>query len=140
MSSKHNSSIPIYLQDCQTTAAGQQAIRAILIEIQQAVKAYDKTGKRYGLDLTALPLSEFDIAKLLKLLGQGEINIRLSTMGESEIYETIIDTVWVIKHKNENDKVTTILIEVGAIPDIVQSEIEDIDEIDDRIQEILDSL
>jgi len=140
MSSKHNSSIPIYLQDSQTTAAGQQAIRAILIEIQQAVKAYDKTGKRYGLDLTALPLSEFDIAKLLKLLGQGEINIRLSTMGESEIYETIIDTVWVIKHKNENDKVTTILIEVGAIPDIVQSEIEDIDEIDDRIQEILDSL
>ena len=28
---------------------------------------------RHGIDLNALPLSEFDIAKLLKLLGQGEV-------------------------------------------------------------------
>ena len=141
MSSDALSSIPIHVEFGSVEKDSPQAsIRAILVEIQQALRLFHETGKKHSIDLTALPLSEFETSKLLKLLGQGELSIRLSSLGESEIYESLFEAVWLIKHKNETDQVSALLIEVCAVPEIVLSQINDISSLTEGLQELIDGL
>ena len=80
------------------------------------------------------------INQLFDLLGQGEVQIHLSSLGESEIYETNFSSVWVIKHRDEQDQYSSMFIEIAAVPDIVVSQRDDISESLVEFQDLINRL
>lgn len=101
-------------------------IKSVLVEIQHGLDNLYKNGQNTIIDLGAIPLASFERLKLFEILGQGEVHIRLSSLGESEIYETLFSGVWVIKHHDEKGDVSAMFIEVNKIPDIILSQKEDV--------------
>jgi hydrogenase-1 operon protein HyaF len=90
--------------------------------------------------LGAEPISAFERVQLLKLLGKGELNISLSSLGESKIYETAYSGVWVVEHKNEQGQITSQFIEVTHVPDIVLSQMDDESASYESIQALIDNI
>ena len=62
---------------------------------------------------------------LLRLLGRGEVEAKMSLLGTSEIYETGIAGVWVVNHYNDGDTPVGRFIEICALPDILMTQLED---------------
>ncbi len=98
-------------------------VRSILVEIQQGLKNFNqcKHKDNYSIDLGAIPLSADERGYLFELLGHGELDISLSALGKSEIYETLFSGVWVIKHRDEQDQFNGMFLEIGDVPDIILS-------------------
>ena len=115
-------------------------IRAILLEVQNGLKTLKDSGRQTIIDLGAIPLSSFERMKLFGLLGTGEVDIRLSSLGESEIYETLFSAVWVIKHLDEQGEVLAMFIEVNKVPDIVLSQSADIPIAQSKIKKLIENL
>ena len=115
-------------------------IRSVLLEIQHALELFFKNGDKYIIDLGAIPLTSMQRNQLFDLLGQGEVQIHLSSLGESEIYETNFSSVWVIKHRDEQDQYSSMFIEIAAVPDIVVSQRDDISESLVEFQDLINRL
>lgn len=96
-------------------------VRSILVEIQQGLKNVNKLQDNYSIDLGSIPLSAKEREHLFELLGHGELDISLSALGKSEIYETLFSGVWVIKHRDEQGQFNGMFIEIGDVPDIILS-------------------
>jgi hydrogenase-1 operon protein HyaF len=64
--------------------------------------------------------------QIVDRLGRGEVQVRLSALGPSEIIETRYPGVWLVTHRNNDDEVIGKFIEVCAIPRLVTAQDEDI--------------
>jgi len=126
--------------DPQSKSLNNLNVRSILVEIQQGLQLFYKSGIKHMIDLDAIPLTPFERIKLLDLLGKGEVIISLSSLGESQIYETNFSALWVIKHHDEQGQISNVLIEITEIPDIVLSQKEDISGLTEELQQIIDGL
>ena len=115
-------------------------IHSILIEIQAGLEQLSENGSRNIIDLGAIPLAGYEREKLFELLGQGEVHIHLSLLGTSEIYETLFSGVWVIKHRDEQDQLNGMFIEIGDVPDIILSQQDDRTTAAMELQELIDNL
>ena len=115
-------------------------IRSVLVEIQHGLEVFYKNGDKTIIDLGAIPLAPMERNKLFELLGKGEVHIGLSSLGESEIYETLFSGVWVVKHRDEQGEISAMFIEVCDIPDIVLSQQDEISSSVVEIQELIDRL
>lgn len=100
-------------------------VRSILVEIQQGLKNFNKHKDNYSIDLGAIPLAPEEREYLFEQLGHGEVDISLSALGTSDIYETHFSAVWVIKHRDEQGQFNGIFIEIGDVPDIILSHEDD---------------
>lgn len=133
--------IPVQLKfEAQEKLHKNLNVRSILVEIQQGLEEFYKTGTKHIIDLDAIPLSAFERIKLLDLLGKGEVLINLSLLGESQIYETQFAGVWIIKHLNELGQISNAFIEITDIPDLVLSQKEDISILTEELQLLIDGL
>ncbi len=100
----------------------------ILHEILHALQRLSQRGEATVIDLRAIPFGPGDEGQLLDLLGHGEIQVNLDSLGTSEIWESRYPGVWVIEHKNTEDERIALLIEVTHVPEILRSQKMDIDE------------
>ena len=104
------------------TAPNQSVVDSILLEIATLLERYLQQGERGELQLQALPLDVADRTVLWEALGQGEVQIHLNVMGESEIAETQFPGVWRVTHKDREGRVVSETIEIAAVPKIVIAE------------------
>jgi hydrogenase-1 operon protein HyaF len=100
-------------------------VRPLLNEVRHALKALVDSGTTHIIDLRSIPLAPGEEETIIKSLGQGEVHARLNALGPSEIYETRYAGVWLITHYNESEVIVSRFIEITRLPDILQSQLED---------------
>lgn len=138
MSDSQLSEIPIRIEWEKSQQALQYPnVQSLLVEIQHGLEQFYQNGHQRIVDLGSIPMPAFERNKLLQLLGKGEVEVNLSSLGKSEIYETLLSGVWVVKHYDEEEKVSAMFIEVTRIPDIVRSQMDDLESLTDQVQEMI---
>jgi len=85
-------------------------------------------------------LSDSEREALKHILGEGEVSVKLETLGESIIYETLIPGVWWISHRSIENQPVSENIEITRIPDILKSDDLDIQNGIEALKEQLDEL
>ena len=99
---------------------------ALLHEIAAALDDLLRTGREYGIDLSALPLSPADRDLLQEVLGTGEVRVDLDTLGNSRIEETGVPGVWWVCHRSEDGVLLTESLAICRVPEIVPAHPADI--------------
>ena len=125
-------SIAIKIVGTAEVATGN--LRPLLHEIRHALSRLLATGEPSCVDLASLPLTPTEERALLDVLGRGEIEVKLDSLGPSTIYETAYDGVWVVTHRNLDDQVMTKFIEITFVPEIIKSHAADVQLGLDRLQ------
>lgn len=100
-------------------------VQPILHEIRHALRRLLDSNQSSIIDLRSIPLAPGEEETLLDTLGCGEVHAKLNALGPSEIYETRFAGVWLVTHYNEDNNVIGRFIEITRLPDILQSQTED---------------
>ncbi len=100
-------------------------VQPILHEIRHALATLIETGETRIIDLRSIPLAPGEEETIIDTLCCGEVHAKLNALGPSEIYETRFAGVWLITHYNEENSVIGRFIEITKIPEILQSQNED---------------
>ncbi|MCG6886635.1 MAG: hydrogenase expression/formation protein [Proteobacteria bacterium] len=115
------------------TSAGTESglsanVLAILHEIatMQAALVNDDTAD--GIDLRGLPLLPGEYDALKTVLGKGDLSATIDALGETLVYETQVTGVWWVQHNNRDGERIAELIEVTRIPEIMKSNVRDIED------------
>ena len=101
-------------------------VRPLLHEIRHALQQLSQTGETHVIDLRRIPMAPGEEARILELLGEGEIKATLTVLGRSTIIETAYVGVWIITHYNESDEILGRFIEITDAPAILKSQKEEI--------------
>ena len=119
--------IPIHVINVPPIEAGLTGnAPPLLRELAEQVKRLLATGEASAIDLSALPLTPADLDWLREKLGTGEISATLQANGESTLNETACPGIWWVTHHNEQGAVTTQLIEVALVPELVKAHPQDV--------------
>jgi hydrogenase-1 operon protein HyaF len=116
--------IPIYTQAEEAYSVGN--IRALLAEIAARLEKLDENSETGMIDLNSLPFSPGEYEQLRQILGQGEVSARIEAIGASEIIETHYPGVWWVTHYNVEGDIVADMIEIAWLPEIIQSQPEDV--------------
>ncbi len=119
-------SIPVHIETSSDTAGLTHNTRPLLHEIRHALERLSRNGLATVLDLRAIPFAPGDEERLLAILGVGEVEARLTTLGGSRIRESSFSGVWVVEHHNDQGVRVAFQIEITDIPSILRSQPEDI--------------
>ena len=101
-------------------------VEPLLHEIRHALQRLLDSGEHTVIDLRSLPLAPGEEERLLEVLGSGEIEMRMSALGPSEIIETRFPGVWIVTHFNNDDELIGKYIEVCDVPRLVLAQREDV--------------
>ncbi len=101
-------------------------VSLILNELRHALSRLVATGETTAIDLRSLPLTDADMTRLDAALGQGEVRVDLTGIGESQVFETRFAGVWRVTHFDTEGAVAAALIEVTEFPDILRSQAGDV--------------
>lgn len=124
--------LPIEIAEVGTGLA-----QAVMSELAQHVSILAQSGTPHVIDLTSLPMNEMDKQELKNALGQGEVSITLSTIGDSQIYETRFSGVWWVTHFTTDNRIISELIEIAQVPEIVKSHPDDIKKSADELSKMI---
>ena len=102
-------------------------VQPLLHEIKHALRKLIESGDSSIIDLRSIPLAPGEEDIIINTLGCGEVHARLNALGPSEIVETRFAGVWLITHFNEDNSIIGRFIEITALPDILQSQAEDME-------------
>jgi hydrogenase-1 operon protein HyaF len=105
----------------------------LLNEVSHALKRLVRTGESTIIDLRAIPFGPGDEARLVKLLGKGEVQATLDALGKTTVTETRFSGVWLVDHFNSEDERIAFQIEIIDIPELLRAQTDD-------MYESLDSL
>jgi hydrogenase-1 operon protein HyaF len=97
-------------------------------EIRRALQQLLESGVEATIDLSRLPLSPADEAKLRGMLGSGEVVAELNVIGQSSIRETAISGVWWVEHYGTEGEALGRFIEITPIPAILKAQPQDMRE------------
>ena len=101
-------------------------VMPILHQVRHALHDLLETGKAEVIDLRSIPMGPGEEDRLAEALGKGEVEVRMSALGPSEIIETRYPGVWLVTHFNNDNEIIGKFIEICAIPDLVMAQDEDI--------------
>ncbi len=101
-------------------------VTPLLHEVRHALQGLLECGQETVIDLRSLPMGPGEEDQIVEQLGLGEVQVRLSALGPSEINETRYPGVWLITHRNNDGDIIGKFIEVCAIPRLVTAQDEDI--------------
>jgi hydrogenase-1 operon protein HyaF len=119
--------IPVHVIPAASAQAGLSGnAPPLLHELLAMGRRLLADGETSAIDLGALPLTPADLDWLREQLGQGEIAVTLQANGESTLEETGCPGIWWITHRNEQGAVTTQLLEVALVPELVQAHPQDV--------------
>ena len=98
----------------------------LLRQLEQALEDLLATGESTVVDLGAMPFSRQDEEDLRAQLGHGEVSATLNAFGPTLIEETALPGVWLIEHRDADDRRLTLQLEVTRIPSTLVTPEEDI--------------
>lgn len=101
-------------------------VMPLLHEVRHALQGLLESGRETIIDLRSIPMGPGEEELIAERLGRGEVQVRLSALGPSEIIETRYPGVWLVTHRNSDGEVIGRFIEVCAIPRLVTAQNEDI--------------
>ena len=113
--------IPVKTLDKPTGMAN-----AVMNELSDHLKRLADEGETNIVDLLSLPMTEADINELADMLGVGEVQATISSIGTSSIRETAYRGIWWVTHYGDDDKVLSELIEITQVPEILVTHIDEI--------------
>lgn len=111
----------------------------LLNEVRHALKRLVRTGESTIIDLRAIPFGPGDEERLLGLLGQGEVQATLDSLGRTTIRESRYSGVWIVDHYNSEAERIAFQIEVIDIPELLRAQHEDMLEGLDALDRVMDS-
>jgi hydrogenase-1 operon protein HyaF len=118
--------IPIVVAERDPGPADWGNALPILHEVRHGLRRLAETGETTVIDLHAMPFGPGDEARLLAILGRGEVDASIQVLGPSRVWETAFPGVWLVEHRNaENDRLT-LQLEISSVPEILRSQGEDI--------------
>ena len=121
--------IPIHVEptgsSLRSSALGA-GLGAILSELASLLEALRRSGAEGAIDLRSLPLGPDDLDRLQRILGVGEVDIRIAANGESRIRETAVCGLWWTEHRDVSGALIAVLIEVARVPNFLSAADEDI--------------
>lgn len=100
----------------------------LLHEIAHALQRLQHDGTTTTIDLNAIPFGPGDESRLLSFLGTGEVSATLQALGESRIWESAYSGVWIVDHRGTGGERNTLQIEVTRLPNILQTQPEELAE------------
>ena len=121
-------SIPVVVDGSAEADFRTQNLRPLLQQIEQALQELVEDDISSVIDLTAMPFSSQDEEDLREHLGRGEVSATLDTFGPTQVQETALPGVWLVEHKDAENRRLTLHLEVTRIPDILVTPAEDIAE------------
>jgi hydrogenase-1 operon protein HyaF len=108
--------------------------KALLREIAEYLSTLAASGQGNIIDLSGMPMNEADRQELAKMLGRGEVQVTISTIGQSEIYETTYPGVWWATHRGDDGNILAERIEITPVPEMIKTHPDDIRNACDRLQ------
>jgi hydrogenase-1 operon protein HyaF len=108
-------------------------VEPILHEIRHALEKLINEGEGSIIDLRSIPLAPGEEEAITQTLGHGEIHTRMDALGPSEIYETRFAGVWMVTHFNDSESIVSRFIEVTWLPDVIESQRDDVINALDRL-------
>lgn len=102
-------------------------VQPLLHEIRHALSRLADGQPGTVIDLRSLPLAPGEEQQLEAQLGRGEISAELDARGITTIIETSFAGVWLVTHCNEAEEVESKFIEVTRCPDILKTQIDDME-------------
>ena len=96
-------------------------VKAILFEINALQENFVNNSQSGIIDLRTLPMLPGEYNMLKQILGEGEVNATLNTLGSSHIMETALTGVWWVTHNDETGDPLAEFIEITEIPEILKS-------------------
>ena len=118
--------IPIVVAERDPDPAGWGNALPILHEVRHCLRRLAETGETTVIDLHAMPFGPGDEARLLAILGRGEVDANVQVLGPSHVWETSFPGVWMVEHRNAENERLTLHIEISSVPEILRSQREDI--------------
>jgi len=100
-------------------------VAAVLSELVGMLERIAVGGDTATIDLRSLPMGPDDRLALQGILGEGEVHVTLSAEGVSTLRETGVSGVWWIEHRDRPGELVAELIEVAAIPKILEASTEE---------------
>ena len=100
-------------------------LQPLLHEILHALEELVSTGTGQIIDLRALPLAPGEEKQLLRILGTGELSVRLDALGRSNIQESRFSGVWITTHFNSNGEIMGRFVEITRLPELLAAQPED---------------
>lgn len=107
-----------------STATGN--VIPLLHEVRHALQELLEQGTETVIDLRAIPLGPGEEERIADTLGRGEVQVRMSALGPSEIVETRFPGVWMSTHHNQDGEIIGRYIEICLVPSLVRSQEADI--------------
>jgi hydrogenase-1 operon protein HyaF len=101
-------------------------VEPILNEVKHALEQLINNEKTTVIDLRSIPLAPGEEDKIITILGQGEVDVTLQTLGLTHIVETNYSAVWLVTHFNTDDDIIGRYIEITKMPEILYAQSEDI--------------
>jgi hydrogenase-1 operon protein HyaF len=95
---------------------------AIFSEVKTSALRLAEQGITHSIDLRFLQSMPDERAALTALLGRGEVSAEVNSIGRSQVQETAIACVWLIRHFNSEAEMVGELIEITDIPEILVSD------------------
>jgi hydrogenase-1 operon protein HyaF len=112
--------IPVRTEICSGNVA------PLLHQIRHCLRQLHDSGVTAQLDLKSIPLAPGELDKILAFLGDGEVRAEFESLGRSELRESAYPGVWIVTHFDELAEVKALFIEVTYVPQILQSQPEDV--------------
>jgi hydrogenase-1 operon protein HyaF len=131
--------IPVVVDSGSSRQIPSMNVEPILHEVQHALEKLLKSGETSMIDLRAMPLAPDEDEVIKQRLGTGEAVIHIEALGPSILTETAYPGVWWVEHRNNDDVVTGLYIEIAHVPAIVFPANEDLEHGLDTLTENLKS-
>lgn len=113
---------------------------AILRELQHALARLAAGGEPTRIDLTALPFGPGDEARLLAVLGRGEVSATIDALGPTLVWETRFPGVWVLDYQDADGRRLGLQLEVDQVPAILRTPPADLADSAAALAAVLDEL
>jgi len=113
-------------------------VMPLMHEVKHALTNLISNNETAIIDLRSIPLAPGEEDKLLDILGIGEVQARLNSLGPSDIIETKYSGVWLITHYNDENNIISRFIEITTMPEILFSQKDDMHEACENLTEALE--
>lgn len=95
-------------------------VKPILHEVKHSLSRLLQSGEPSVIDLRAMPLAPGEDEAIREALGDGEVVIKIDALGPSIVSETAYSGVWWVEHRNSDDVLAGLYIEIAHVPEILR--------------------
>jgi hydrogenase-1 operon protein HyaF len=118
--------IPVSVEGRTAAPAEYGNALPVLSEVRHALAQLIHGGEPTQIDLGAMPFGPGDEARLMAVLGTGEVTASVEALGVTRIQETAYSGVWVVEYLNTDGQRVALHLEIDTVPQLLRSQPDDL--------------